>query len=480
MNGNLPRSRRGKAPSRAILLGALLALAASRPQLAMNAPDPTTVPPRAPRRLVVCLDGTWNSAYNQARRSDGSSVLKPSNVLKLCRSVLPRGKAGGSEQISHYDIGVGSLAEYPGLSNRLLYVTDRFLGGGWGAGFEANIEDALSFLVLNYQPGDQVFLFGFSRGAATARGLTHFLDWAGGLPVKGDAYFLPQLFREFAVSKGQADRGRVLAEIDRQRAQERRAPLAPFQSIEIEYLGVWDTVMALGSRFQATGASTSTVSKSFYIDRVPARSVKHARQALAIDEARYDFRPEIWAGAREGQTLEQRWFAGVHSNVGGGYVHDGLANLAFRWILDGAEAYGLEVDRGFAGIYRGFPQDALYRSDSVLYRVLDWLRLRTGKGRRALIGQPAAASLSLDPSVIHRITADPQERKADGTLRFPELQQKAYRPENVLLFLACQPDLDGYLAGLGLDEEHRKLPADALETIAKLRSRCREGMAASL
>jgi uncharacterized protein (DUF2235 family) len=435
-------------------------------------------PPPPPRRLVLCLDGTWNSAYDRKRRSDGHSVLKPTNVLKLSRAVLPRGTSGTCEQIAFYDIGVGSIAIFPGIPNRLLHLTDKVLGGVWGAGYEANVENALSFLVLNYQAGDQVFLFGFSRGAATARGLTHFLDWAGGLPSKSDAYYLPQLFREFVVSKGQAKLADVVGRIDRERAEEKRQPpsLGPFRAIDIEFLGVWDTVMALGSRFQATGASTSPVSQSFYIDREPAACVKHARQALAIDEARYDFRPEIWAGPRAGQTLEQRWFAGVHSNVGGGYVHDGLANLAFHWILDGAAARGLEIDRHFAAFYRGFAQDALYRSDSWFYRILDALRFRRGQGKRSLAGKPATANLSLDPSVIHRIAADPGEHKADGSLRFPNLEQP-YRPENVLLFLACQPDLDQYLWSLGLDEAHRQLRADVLRRIGELRRRCGRDLA---
>ncbi len=473
MNRGTVRSPHRDPLSLAVLFAGLLALTAARPHSAMTNPEPSPRPTRDPRRLVLCLDGTWNSAYDEQRRSDGHSVLKPTNVLKLCRSVLPRGGAGAVEQIAFYDVGVGSIAIYPGLPNRLLHLSDRALGGAWGAGFEANIENALSFLALNYQEGDQVFLFGFSRGAATARALTHFLDWAGGLPVKSDAYYLPQLFREFVVSRGEASRDEVIARIDRERAAERRPlpPLEPFQAIDVELLGVWDTVMALGSRFRSTGASTSTVSQSFYIDHQPAACVKHARQALAVDEARYDFRPEIWDRPRDGQTLEQRWFAGVHANVGGGYVHDGLANVPFHWILDGATALGLEVDRRFAANYRAFPQDALYRSDSPVYRVLDALRFRTGRGKRRLVGRLATANLSLDPSVIHRIAAVPGER-------FPELKQP-YRPENVLLFLACQPDLEQYLKGLGLDDEHRRLPPDVLQRIGELRSRCGTATAAA-
>lgn len=419
-----------------------------------------------PRRIVLCLDGTWNSTYDQKARDDGSKVLKPSNALKLARAVEPRDAESGRDQITYYDIGVGALAQYPGLSNRLLYSADRVLGGAWGAGFEGNVEDAASFLAVNHQEGDDVFVFGFSRGAATARALTRFLDWAGGVPVKRDAYYLPVLFRAYVVSKGRRAASDVVAEINATGASKR--PLEPFCKINVELLGVWDTVMALGSRFRATGTTTSIVSRSFHVGAQPAACVKHARQALAIDEARYDFRPEIWTGHADGQTLEQRWFAGVHSNVGGGYVNDGLANLAFRWILEAATARGLKVDDEFVKNYRPFPMDRLYPSGSLLYRTLDKIRFLSGK--RALVGQPPGANLALDPSVIHRINADHRARE-DGKVEFPQLMGKPYRPPRVLAFLASQPDLDQYLRDLGLKEADRRLPADVMKRIEELRAR---------
>jgi uncharacterized protein (DUF2235 family) len=430
-----------------------------------------TMDTQKPRRIVLCLDGTWNNTYSRKHRSDGHTVLKPTNVLKLCRAVRPTSMADEREQLIYYDIGVGSLAEYPGLANRLLSLVDRVLGGLLGAGFETNIEDALNFLVLNHREGDAVFIFGFSRGAATARALTRFLDWAQGLPTKRDSYYLPQLFRAYIKSRGLRDCDEVLAEINREREGEKRhlRSLDPFQKIEIEYLGVWDTVMALGSRLRAIGAGTSITSKSFHVDRQPARCVRHARQALAIDEVRYDFRPEIWTDHAPDQVMEQRWFAGVHSNIGGGYVDDGLANLAFHWILDGAKDDGLDVDKGFAGIFHGFPQDRLYRSESLIYRIFDGLRWQFGRGRRRLVDNSAAANLTLSPSVIHRLRANPFGLNKDGEIRFPELRRQAYRPENLLRFLASQPNLDKYLESLGLDKEHRQLPADVLQRIEELR-----------
>jgi uncharacterized protein (DUF2235 family) len=467
-------SRRGALSA----LGCLLACALVSPAVAGSAAAPGSMQAgnggegaaMTTRRLILCLDGTADNDFSLQRREQGQEVLKPSNVLKLARAVPPWDEATASEQIVYYDIGVGALTRYPGLANRILVASDQALGGAWGAGFESNIERGLTFLALNYRPGDQVFIFGFSRGAATARGLTRFLDWAGGLPAKTDAYYLPLLFRAFVVSRGQAAIGGVIEDINRQSAAERKSGLGPLQPIEVRFLGVWDTVMALGSRFKATGGSTSEVSKTFYLDKQPAACVRHARQALAVDEARFDFRPEIWEAARAEQSLAQRWFAGVHSNVGGGYVHDGLANLAFHWMVQEAQAQGLVVDPKFLRFYPGFAQDQLYNSDSTLYRILDAIRFRSGKGKRQLTGRPAAANLSLDPSVIERLRADPQERRKNGEPEFPRLT--LYRPQNVLAFLACQPDLDAYLASIGLAPEHRQLPADVMQRLAELRTDC--------
>lgn len=459
-------------PRPLLALCVLIVVSTLFPNRAM-AQEPTAPPELATRRIVLCLDGTWNSTYAEKKRAEtGETVLKPSNVLKTCRAVLPRDPVSGRDQLVYYDTGVGSLAQYPGASNKLLHTADKVLGGAWGAGFEGNVEEALSFLVNNHQPGDQVFVFGFSRGAATAQAVTRFLDWCGGLPVKGDAYYLPILFRAYVVGKGERTSQDVLAEINAKRARQGRSALEPISGVEVELLGVWDTVMALGSRFRAKGALTSTASRSFHVGEKPAHCVRHARQALAVDEARYDFRPEIWQDHWPGQTLEQRWFAGVHSNVGGGYVDDGLANGAFHWILGEASARGLAIDTGYTKHFRRFPQDRLYRSESLVYRILDAVRLRFGRGRRDLNGPPAA-NLALDRSVIHRLQADPQEQTKAGAPRFPELQGKAYRPQNVLQFLACLPDLDGYLQQIGLDKpEERELPADVRQELEALRKGC--------
>jgi uncharacterized protein (DUF2235 family) len=407
------------------------------------------------RRLVLCLDGTWNSTYAGERREDGHTVLKPSNTLKMARAVVP--ETAGDIQLTYYDIGVGSLGDYPGTASRLLTKADKMLGGLWGAGFEGNVEDALHFLTLNHEPGDEVFIFGFSRGAATARAVTRFLDWAGGLPPKIDAYYLPVFFRRYVLEHGDpAAFSTAMNEINGRREK----PIGPFVPVHVTYLGIWDTVMALGSRFHATGKSTSDAGRTFHAGTAPAKCVEAARHALAIDETRYDFRPEVWS-ENNPVTHRQRWFIGVHSNVGGGYDRDGLANIAFRWVLEGAAAAGLQVDEKFIHFYRPWAYHSLYQSASRMFRVMDAVRFRTGRGKRRLIDYP---NVELDPNVIKRMQG-PIERIVDNP--DPKAIKEPYRPPNVIELLAAQPHLTAYLKSLGIDDP---LPADVEQRILELRA----------
>ena len=140
------------------------------------------------RRIVMCLDGTWNSTYAKATREDGTDIAKPSNVLKLARAVLPVA-LDGTSQIVYYDTGIGGEVDSEG-GWKLFTSIQKSKEGMWGLGFNANVEQAVTFLVNNYQSGslDEVYFYGFSRGAATARAIIKFIDWMGGLPTKRDAF----------------------------------------------------------------------------------------------------------------------------------------------------------------------------------------------------------------------------------------------------------------------------------------------------
>ncbi|MFA3916689.1 phospholipase effector Tle1 domain-containing protein [Ruegeria hyattellae] len=395
-------------------------------------------------RVILCLDGTWNSTFKPLEREGKTSVLKPANPLKLARAILPVDPVDGTRQILYYDSGVGALGLYPGISNKLLNFADSKLGGAWGAGFEANIEQAVTFLAHNHAPEEKIFVFGFSRGAAQARGLTHFISWMGGLPEKTDAYYIPIFFRRYLDTGGSGAPSDVVSSRgDR--------PADRIRPVEVGFLGVWDTVMALGSRFQAK-SGTSVSEKSFHVLPHPADCVRHARQALAIDEKRYDFRPEIWQTALEGQTLEQRWFAGVHGNVGGSYGNDGLANIALHWIVDEARAHGVAVDSKFLGKYRPFPQDSLDNSYGLGFKMIEAIRFKLGKGTRSLGDQPATSNLSIDPSVIKRLCSDPAKFKN---------MSEPYRSEEVVA-VARLHKMDGeqFVRSYGLDPTKYSFPKD--------------------
>ncbi len=389
------------------------------------------------KRLVLCLDGTWNSAYKKEKRQDGIRVLKPSNILKLARAIEPVGSRD-VHQVVYYDTGVGAMSKHPGFSNRLLSKVDNLFGGAWGAGFESNIEDALTFIIHNYQAAtndeaaDEILVFGFSRGAATARALTQFISWMGGLPVKSDAYFLPKLFRVYIKSKGKAKfeqaRDMINKEIDSVNQSRKRKityPFSQWQVVKINFLGVWDTVLALGGRI------VTMKSRQFYLHDKPADCVLHARQALAIDEKRYDFLPEIWSSpSAEKQSLKQCWFAGVHSNIGGGYINDGLANIALQWMLQQVKAVvkGFRTNRSYLNNYRPFPQDEMVESKTRTYKTKDFVMRKNGLRTIHTAKDQGfeKTGLIIHPSVRTRMETDYQSKA---------FMNEPYQPKNLLAYL---------------------------------------------
>lgn len=410
------------------------------------------------KRIVICLDGTWNSAGTESETRDADKVFKPSNVLKTSRAVVPQA-ADGTHQLTYYDSGVGAGRKYPGFLNGVNSWVDKKTGGAKGAGYEANVEDAYRFLVANYQDGDELYIFGFSRGAAQARTLTNFMDWMGGLLRKSDDYWLPRFFDVFLEGnpqQGFADaRERCSAatrtqlahkygwsgeKLEKETARRVATQEEMVRPAPIAYLGVWDTVAAVGERKGA-----------FYVSHTPAANIRHVRHALAIDEWREDFLPSVFTRPAAGteQHLEQKWFAGAHSDVGGGYIQDGLANCALRWVL---EPVPLETNPTILQFYRPYPQDRLHKSKSAKWYALEWLRLRFKKGVRSL-SHPASSNSSVHRSALQRLAATPGQKHKELTVE--------YRPDNLLAHLAALPDLAEFLAA--------EWPGDDDKTVASRR-----------
>jgi uncharacterized protein (DUF2235 family) len=267
------------------------------------------------KRIIVCFDGTWNKPADENLRTDEQVET---NVSRFYRSVAERGP-DGVRQVKWYDEGVGSKWY------------DRFLGGTVGAGLELNIMQGYDFLAKNYETGDEVYVLGFSRGAYTARSLAGMVRNCG--LIKSDF-----LGTSTAVAYGiyrTRDDGP-----DSSAARWFKAMFS--RDIAIKFLGVWDTVGALGIPLNLLGQ----VNAKFYEfhDTGLSKIVENAYHAVAIDEHRLDFQVCLWdPKTRPEQKMEQRWFLGAHCDVGGGYSDRRLSDVTLRWMQEKAGALGLAL-----------------------------------------------------------------------------------------------------------------------------------------
>jgi uncharacterized protein (DUF2235 family) len=432
----------GPAGSAGLAVAFLLLLLTST-AAAQTGPAP---PAGGARRLIVFLNGTLNSPEEGKHQKDAEHsypYYEPTNVLKAFRAVSPVAAADGTSQISFYSDGVGSFIGNPATPGRLLKLADRFYGGVAGTGYEERVKAAYRFLVGNYRPGDQILIFGFSRGAAEARTLAVFMAWVGGplhqegfggLLHKRDEYYIPELFLEWQRQLGKP--GTAEAWFKKMTRNHPEAVLPPLPA-EITFLGVFDTVISLGFRvaadFSERCVPTVGPKFGFYVDPTPPACVKTARQALAIDERRWDFRPQVWLGPAPGKpaaSLEQRWFPGVHSNVGGGYRDDALAHTSLVWLLNEAHlAAGLDADCAYLRFLLKDRQRKRYQTDSGAYRIWEWLRGKSGRGVRELDGG-AVASGCVRASAGANVHVD-----ASAGARLHDY--RTYRPPNLLRYLAA-------------------------------------------
>ena len=267
------------------------------------------------KRLVVCCDGTWNRPDHIDR-----GVAAPTNVAKLALALADR-DAEDNPQLLHYQAGVGTRRR------------EQLLGGGFGVGLSRNVQECYRFVVDNYEPGDKLYLFGFSRGAFTARSTVGLVRNAGILMPQHrdrikDAY---RLYRD--PDKDTEPRG-IEAELFR------RSYSHP--EVFVEFVGVWDTVGALGIPIDGFRPPLLTKLWTFH-DTKLSRYVLHAYHAIAIDERRRPFRPTLWERQADAgdQKLEQVWFAGVHCDIGGGYRDPSLSEIPLLWMVDKARDCGL-------------------------------------------------------------------------------------------------------------------------------------------
>ncbi len=302
------------------------------------------------KRIVICADGTWS------RPEKDLSKDFPTNVLRMARAIRPFGADGVPQQV-FYDWGVGSYY-------------DRVVGGATGKGLNKNIMDDYRYIVQNYSHGDELFLFGFSRGAYTVRSLCGLINNCGILK-RPDARLIEAAFAHYKrPGKAYAPKG------DRSKAF--RKAFA-HRSRRVTFVGVWDTVGALGIPFSFLGLLDK---KDEFYDTKIGPNIDFARHALAIDELRSDFEPTVWQ-PRPGLDLKQVWFTGVHSSIGGGYPPDKksgglLSDIPLGWMIAEAAQVGLAMEPHLAASLNGRADATLhnsrrhiYRSKRPLYRPID-------------------------------------------------------------------------------------------------------------
>lgn len=323
-----------------------------------------------PRRLVICCDGTWNSA-------DGGEAA--TNVVRIARSVKAKTESGAA-QIVYYHPGVGT-------GNKL----DRLIGGSTGVGLARNLRDAYAFIVNNYVRGDEIFLFGFSRGAYTARSISGLIDTIGLLNERHMGGFL-DAWAFYRMPPAERERHRATFE---ERFSGRRT------DVPIRCLGVWDTVGSLGipaNRFLGRLPVCRANYKFLSVKLCP--NVQFAFHALAIDEKRMAFAPAVWdrdPRAPANQVIRQVWFSGVHADIGGGYTERGAADLSFLWMV--AQLWELlELDP--ANIAAELDRTQLYEK-GMLHESLSKLWRFIGRTHHRALG--TGASEEIHQSAISRL-----------------------------------------------------------------------------
>jgi uncharacterized protein (DUF2235 family) len=322
------------------------------------------------KNIVICSDGTGNTAIKG----------RGTNVFKLFEAVDLNGHRTNAclqPQIAFYDDGVGT-EDFKPL---------RLLGGAAGAGLGRNVRQLYSQLSRVYDEGDCVFLFGFSRGAFTVRTLAGMINACGlvdGTRIETtqrlrravhDAYcayragydsVITKTFRSLARRPGRSSAVEAL-----------RANYKVHHPVPVAFLGVWDTVDAVGLPFGLSGFVNAFIYHFKFPTQNLGACVEYACHALSIDEPRVAFQPVLWdetpeeacsapqppAGAgRRGPRLDQVWFAGVHSNVGGGYPKQGMSLVALDWMLHKARSCGLRLNDQDLRLYSGHASvdDKLY------------------------------------------------------------------------------------------------------------------------
>jgi uncharacterized protein (DUF2235 family) len=356
--------------------------------------------------LIVCCDGTWNTPEDES----------VTNVRRLYNALAQRGEDGGP-QLAYYQPGVGTLR-------------NRLLGGAAGLGLSHNVMDAYLWLTMRYEPGDRISLFGFSRGAYTARSLAAMISACGLIDTAGldEVTLWP----------------RVADLYNRGYRQKKRDPrwrdgLAfrwdpdDRDRIPVHFIGVWDTVGALGiPDYMGWVNLLDPLHQYNFHDLRLNPHIAHARHAVAMDERRSPYTPALWSEPYgKDQDVKQVWFPGSHKDVGGGHLQRGLSDGALRWMIDEART---AVHLGFCKTtvedqIKPDPLDILHDDDRGVVGVLEPLVDPSLKPIFEIFLQPRPRAV---PRVDPRTPNPLIHQSAYVRHQNPPITSGPYRPTQVL------------------------------------------------
>ena len=352
------------------------------------------------KRLAVFLDGTWNEPGDNT------------NVWRL-RSMLAHNDRQQNLQLAYYDTGVGTRWY------------DRFRGGVAGAGLAANIRQAYQWLIEYFEDGDEIYVFGFSRGAFSARSLAGMISKCG-LLTPGSPMPVLQVYERYENAESKPLYrlpGSITGRTDL--TQEDKWMVQHSRKVRIRFIGVWDTVGTLGVKLRRTRQEQRGEFNQHFTRL--SKLYDHAYQALAIDEHRkpypvsrwYQFIPEKAPDKihEAPPSVEQRWFAGAHSNIGGGYRNDLLPQLPLNWIKTKAELAGLEFRYSLhltGDEHLAAPVDSYATFLKGAYRIIKFGKRAyrdIGEGREAVNGGWIEPHFeSIDGSVFEKYRGDANYR----------------------------------------------------------------------
>lgn len=261
-----------------------------------------------PKNIIIFSDGTGQKG------GKGNNT----NVYKLFNIIEDRTQ----NQIAYYDPGVGTDWK-------------KITGSLSGRGMSKNILECYTFIFENFEAGDQIFLFGFSRGAATVRSLSAFIHYFGVLP-KSRPDLIKKAFKIYKRSSAKNVEAKAREFVNKHHTM----------WTKIRFIGVWDTVAALGFPIKWVSVFLDTFFSHKFHNLELSESIEFARHALSIDDRRKTFHPQIWKPTSkqvENETVKQVWFSGVHTDVGGGYDNPELSNITLKWFLKEAINKGLII-----------------------------------------------------------------------------------------------------------------------------------------